>query len=98
MTLPYAPLELKIFSMNFIFIILIGICCYFLGTLVWNFILKKILEGNFFPRIFKKKVKNEPPDGLKKALQEGLITEEELLRLQLERAEKNLKEYLSGKK
>lgn len=50
----------------------------------------------FLSKIFKKK--KETPDELDKALAQGIITKEELLRLRCERAEAKLKEFLKEKK
>lgn len=47
-----------------------------------------------FKNIFKKQIKDE----LEKALKQGLITKEELLRLRYERANTRLKEFLKDKK
>jgi len=49
----------------------------------------------FFRQIFKGKTKKE---GLQEALIAGLITEEEKLRLEADRADTNLKKYLGKKK
>jgi len=50
----------------------------------------------FLVKFFKKK--REIKDELDKALEYGLITEEELLRLRCERAETKYKEFLKTKK
>jgi len=47
--------------------------------------------------IFKRKKSNDKED-LDKAKELGLITEEEMLRLKIERAEQDLKEYLDRQK
>jgi hypothetical protein len=53
----------------------------------------------FFRQIFKSKSKSKSKkEGLQEALEAGLITEEEKLRLEADRADTNLKKYLGKKK
>lgn len=59
------------------------------------------LAGLFFyvsRKILPARKKKAIPDELKKAFEQGLITEEEMLRLRCERAEEVLKAHLLSKK
>lgn len=86
--------------MNFLIILAVGIGLYFVGAILFNRVAKRFF-GNVSPLSFfkKKKIVNPKEESeLKEALNQGLITEEEFYRLKIDRAETELKKFLSDRK